>query len=143
MKRKLLIAILIFSICDFYGQDKKEEGKVYDGWTFIFKSKKTNHELYYQLLKENTVWFKTVYNKPKKHEEITLLNTKEHTIISDVVLYVFDCESKEIGIKSNGYWTKDAVVDYNQNSSVKMKIPFPDTMESFYLEYYCENIKNK
>ena len=123
-----------------YSQESKEEGKDYKGWIFI-SSEENGDELYYQKFKKDYTWFKTVYNKPKEHKELFV--EKPHTIIGHMTLYKFDCDEKELGVKSQGYLTEDGVVDYNQDRFEKMKIPFPDTMQMYYLNYFCDNIKEK
>ena len=50
-----------------YSQEKKEEGKNYNGWVFICNSKKSGDEHYYQAFKKNYVWLKTVFKKPDFH----------------------------------------------------------------------------
>jgi len=136
MKKILCIVIFLVTIAT-YSQEKKEEGKNYNGWFFICNSKKSGDEHYYQAFKKNYVWLKTVFKKPKKRI------VEKHTVKGSLVLYKFDCDKKEIGIKSSGYLTKSGVVGINQQVFAKMEIPFPDTMQLFYLNYFCNNINNK
>ena len=139
MKKILCVIIFLITIAT-YSQESKEEGKDYKGWIFI-SSEENGDELYYQKFKKDYTWFKTVYNKPKKHKELFV--KEEHTIIGHMILYKFDCNEKELGVKSQGYLTEDGVVDYNQDRFEKMKIPFPDTIQMYYLNYFCDNIKEK
>ena len=115
----------------------KKEGKDYDGWVFICSSKKSGDEHYYQTFKKNYVWLKTVFKKSKRGL------VEKRTAKGSMVLYKFDCDAKEIGIKSSGYLTKDGVVGINKQVFAKMEIPFPNTMQLFFLNYFCYNIKNK
>ena len=139
MKKILCVIIFLITIAT-YSQESKEEGKDYKGWIFI-SSEENGDELYYQKIKKDYTWFKTVYNKPKEHKELFV--EKPHTIIGHMILYKFDCDEKELGVKSQGYLTEDGVVDYNQELYAKMKIPFPDTIQMYYLNYFCDNIKEK
>ena len=138
--KKILFGIIFLITIATYSQESKEEGKDYKGWIFI-SSEENGDELYYQKFKKDYTWFKTVYNKPKEHKELFV--EKPHTIIGHLTLYKFDCDEKELGVKSQGYLTEDGVVDYNQDRFEKMKIPFPDTMQMYYLNYFCDNIKEK
>ena len=138
--KKILFAIIFLITITTYSQETKEEGKDYEGWIFM-TSLENGNELYYQKLKKNYTWFKTVYDKPKKHKEF--LVEKPHTIIGHLTLYEFDCDEKEIGVKSQGFLTNEGVVDFNQERIVRMKIPFPDTVEIYFLNYFCDNIKDK
>ena len=138
--KKILFGIIFLITIATYSQESKEEGKDYKGWIFI-SSEENGDELYYQKFKKDYTWFKTVYNKPKEHKELFV--EKPHTITGHLTLYKFDCDEKELGIKSQGYLTEDGVVDYNQDRFEKMKIPFPDTMQMYYLNYFCDNIKEK
>ena len=137
--KKILFGIIFLITIATYSQESKEEGKDYKGWIFI-SSEENGDELYYQKFKKDYTWFKTVYNKPKEHKELFV--EKPHTIIGHLTLYKFDCDEKELGIKSQGYLTEDGVVDYNQDRIEKMKVPFPDTMQMYYLNYFCDNIKD-
>ena len=137
--KKILFGIIFLITIATYSQESKEEGKDYKGWIFI-SSEENGDELYYQKFKKDYTWFKTVYNKPKEHKELFV--EKPHTIIGHLTLYKFDCDEKELGIKSQGYLTEDGVVDYNQDRIEIMKVPFPDTMQMYYLNYFCDNIKD-
>ena len=137
--KKILFGIIFLITIATYSQESKEEGKDYKGWIFI-SSEENGDELYYQKFKKDYTWFKTVYNKPKEHKELFV--EKPHTITGHLTLYKFDCDEKELGIKSQGYLTEDGVVDYNQDRFEKMKVPFPDTMQMYYLNYFCDNIKD-
>jgi len=54
MKKILCIVIFLVTIAT-YSQEKKEEGKNYNGWFFICNSKKSGDEHYYQAFKKNYV----------------------------------------------------------------------------------------
>ena len=137
--KKILFGIIFLITIATYSQESKEEGKDYGGWIFM-TSQDNGDEIYYQTFKKDYTWFKTVYNKPKEHKELFV--EKPHTITGHLTLYKFDCDEKELGIKSQGYLTEDGVVDYNQDRFEKMKVPFPDTMQMYYLNYFCDNIKD-
>jgi hypothetical protein len=139
--KKILFGIIFLITIATYSQESKEEGKDYGGWIFM-TSQDNGDEIYYQTFKKDYTWFKTVYNKPKEHKELFV--EKPHTITGHFTLYKFDCDAKEMGVKSRGYLTKEAVVDSNQTADVliTMEVPFPDTMAEFYLNYFCDNIKD-
>jgi len=137
--KKILFGIIFLITIATYSQESKEEGKDYKSWIFI-SSEENGDKLYYQKFKKDYTWFKTVYNKPKEHKELFV--EKPHTITGHLTLYKFDCDEKELGIKSQGYLTEDGVVDYNQDRFEKMKVPFPDTIQMYYLNYFCDNIKD-
>lgn len=138
MKKALTLIIFLITITT-YSQESKIEGKDYDGWTYI-GNQDDGDELYYKNFKENFTWFKTLYAKPKKHKEFL---GDEHTTIGFMVLYKFDCDAKEMGVKTQGYLTKEGIVDSDQTKDllIDMEVPFPDTIAEFYLNYFCNNIK--
>ena len=139
MKKVLNLIIFLITIT-IYSQESKKEGKVYDGWTYLY-TKDNGDELHYKKFKENYAWFKTLFGKPKKHKE---LSGEEHTTIGYLILYKFDCSAKELGWKSIGYLTEGGVVDSDHKVDVliDMEVPFPDTMQEFHLEYYCKINQN-
>nr|WP_298989939.1 hypothetical protein [uncultured Polaribacter sp.] len=138
MKKILFTVIFLMTLTTYSQEEKLEEGKEYDGWIYIEKS--TQGNIYYKHFKENTIWFKFIYKKPKKH--ITFFQ-EEVIVESYIVLYKFDCDKKELGFQSSGYFTKEGLVDERQKNErmIKMKFPFPDTLEEFILNYYCNKIK--
>ncbi len=117
-------------------------GQVYDGWTFIENGETTPGEFFYKQYKENYIWGKRTYFKPKKHTPI--LSKKEYLLTSMVALLKIDCENGKVGYSKIGYYVKDELVDtyeaYNSDSP-EMEIPFPDSGLEVFLNYYCENIK--
>jgi len=139
--KKILYGIIFLITIATYSQESKEEGKDYGGWIFM-TSQDNGDEIYYQTFKKDYTWFKTVYNKPKEHKELFV--EKPHKITGHLTLHKFDCDAKEMGIKSRGYLTKEGIVDSNQTADVliTMEVPFPDTMAEFYLNYFCDNIKD-
>lgn len=128
-----LIPILVFS-------QEKEVGKIYDGWTYI-DTNENGDDYYYKIRNEKSVWFKTSYKKIKKHS--TLFN--EYETKGYLVLFMFDCKNEKLSLQSSGHITEEGVVDTKQNSDEvtknTMEIPFPDTMEEWYLDFYCNTIK--
>ena len=137
MEKILFTVIFLMSIAT-YSQEDKEIGKEYDGWTFITKEK-NGDEHYFKFRNLNyftSAWQKIVYKTPKE-EDIEGVTYKAK---SKLVLFLFNCKERKIGVQALAIVTDDGVQNIEQEVSevmVKMMIPYPDTDLENLLELFC------
>ena len=136
--KKILFTVIFLMTIATYSQEDKEVGKVYDGWTFITKEK-NGDEHYFKLRNVDfyaSAWQKTIYKAPKEEEiEGVIYKAK-----SRLVLYLFKCKERKIGVQALAIVTDDGVQNIEQEvreSMVKMMIPYPDTDLESLLELFC------
>ena len=135
MKNIIYTVVFLITIT-VYSQEKKQ-GKVYRGWTYIDTNE--NGENYYKAQKNDFIWYKLILNESTK---IKGIKGKVKIILT---LYKVDCKEKEIGYKSGFVYDNEYNILQQDEQSldiiVMMEKPKPNSIELWYLDFYCNNIK--
>ncbi|MGH2666403.1 surface-adhesin E family protein [Flavobacterium sp.] len=127
--KKILLLLSLFTFSFSYSQD----------WKLLFDQE--NGEYYYKPNTYDTAWIKIVSEKTKYYPNKA--SQKEKIVDGyQMVLWKFDCNSKQLGIIQSTVYSKDGKMlqTFKQNEVlVEMNYVNPDSVGEGLLNQFCES----